>query len=125
LVGKDGFNLSYESLTSEEAKKALSEQMKNSKGFADTLSQLEPIGTEDDDEVTDNHSGGTVEEDEIDSSKTLSEEIVDLMAAGMADGPSDGDEVCVGTNLEQYIGYEFSSRTATNAWMQWNSKGSY
>ena len=123
MTGTDGFNLSYQSLTSEEAKKALSERMKKSKEFTDTLSRLEPVGTEDDEVISD-VGGMAVEYDEVDSSKTVEEEVVDLMAAEVDDSSDEG-KVCVGTNLEQYIGYEFSSHTATDAWMQWSTKGSH
>jgi len=104
--------------------------MKN-KDFTDTLSQSAPVGMEEDDEVTDGDDEVVVEYDEIDSSKTLEEEIADFMAQGTVDGPlggplgGDEEEVCVGTNLEQYIGYEFSSQTATNAWMKWDSTESH
>jgi len=99
---------------------ALAERMKD-QDFANTLgSQPEPLGTEDDEVIGD--GDGDVLHDGIDSSRTLDEEITDLMTSGTSDGPSDEDEVCVGTNLEQYIGYEFSSQTATSGWMQWNKK---
>ena len=89
---------------------------------------------------------GENRDNEIDSSITVEEEIADLMAGGavgragdavdQAGGAADQaggavedlleeDEVCVGTNLEQYIGYEFSSQTATNAWMKWDTRGSH
>jgi len=42
-TGEDGFNLSYELLTSEKAMKALSERMTNNKDFTDTLSRVGPI----------------------------------------------------------------------------------
>jgi len=66
--------------------------------FVNTLSLPEPIGTEDD-EVVDNNNGDAIQHDEIDSSKTLNEEIADLMSLGARDGPSEQDEVCIGTNL--------------------------
>jgi len=55
---------------------------------------------------------------------TVEEEIADLMAGGAVDDLEE-DEVCVRTNLEQYIGYEFSSQTTTNSWMKWDTKGSH
>ena len=92
----------------------------------DTLSLFGPVD-EEDEATDDDNSEGVVEYDEIDSSKTVEEEIVDLMAASAVDGSLDEgqDEVCVGTDLEQYIGYEFSSQAATAAWMKWDSKGSH
>ena len=77
LTGEDGFNLSYESLTSKEANEALSERMQ-SKDFTDTLPQFGLSGVEeDDDEVTGYDDEGAVKYDEIDSSKALDEEIAD------------------------------------------------
>ena len=100
----------------------------NSKDFTDTLSQLGSLGTEED-EFADSGNEGAIEYDDIDSSKTVEEEIADLMAKDTVDGSldedEDEDEVCVGTDLEQYIGYEFSSQAATNAWMKWDTKGSH
>ena len=85
----------------------MSEKMRN-KDFTDILSQSALVGMEEDNEVTDGDGEVVVEYDEIDSSKTLQEEIADLMAQGAVNGSLGGDEeeVCVGTNLEQYIGYE-------------------
>jgi len=99
--------------------------MKSSQDFLDTLSQVEPVGTEDDEVVDEVQENSTVEHDEIDSSKTLGEEIADLMTAPGVGGSSDEGEVCVGTDLEQFIGYEFSVQAATTAWMRWNAKGSH
>jgi len=101
--------------------------MKN-KEFVDTLSQSGPVGTEEDDEVTEDDEKEVVEYDEIDSSKTVQEEIADFMAKGSVDGQlgeEEEEEVCVGTNLEQYIGHEFSSQAATNAWMKWDTNVSH
>lgn len=124
-TGEEGFDLSYDSLTSEKAKAALAKRVKNSKAFVNSLSCMEPIGTEEDDEVDGDDEGErTVEYDEIDSSKTL-EEIADLMTTQTADDPSDEGEVCIGTNLEEFIGYEFSTRAATTAWMKWDTMGSH
>ena len=49
------------------------------------------------------------------------------MALGVVDGSLDEgeDEVYVGTDLGQYIGYEFTSQAATNAWMKWDTKRSH
>jgi hypothetical protein len=67
--------------------------------------------------------GFIVEYDETDSSKTLDQEIADLMTVPGVDTPS--DEVCVGTDLEQFIGHEFSAQAATNAWMKWDAKSTH
>src|ERR1700743_1039612 len=120
-TGEEGFDLSYNSLTSESAKKALAERIKNSQAFSMTLSRAEPMGVEnDEDSAGGDQEDFAVEHDEIDSSKTLDEAIGDLMAIPGADDLS--DEVCVGTDLEQFIGHEFSARDATTAWMKWDAK---
>ena len=100
----------------------------NSKDFTNSLSQLGSLGIEED-EFADGGHEGVIEYDDIDSSKTVEEEIADFMAKGTVDGSlgkdEDEDEVCVGTDLEQYIGYECSSQAATDAWMKWDTKGSH
>ena len=35
------------------------------------------------------------------------------MTTDAVDNPLDEDEVCVGTNLEEFVRYEFSTRAAT------------
>ena len=60
--------------------------------------------------------------DEIDSSKTMDEEIASFMVMDKVDEPSEDDEVCVGTDLAQFIGHEFSIPSATTAWMKWDVK---
>ena len=82
------------------------------------------MGVEDDEGVADvKPSWFTVGYDETDSSKTLDEEIADLMTRPGVDDPS--DEVCVGTDLEQFIWHEFSAQTATTAWVKWDAKKSH
>ena len=49
-TGEEGFDLSYNSLTSESAKKALAERIKNSQAFSMTLSRAEPMGVENDED---------------------------------------------------------------------------
>ena len=107
-TGEEGFDPSYDSLTSESAKKALAELIKNSQAFSIKLSWAEPMGVENDKDSTGgDQENFAVEHDNIDSSKTLDEAIGDLMAIPGADDLS--DEVCVGTDLEQFIGHEFSA----------------
>ena len=120
-TGEEGFDLLYDSLTSESAKTALAEQIKNSQAFFMTLSQAEPMGVENDEDST----GGdqedfAVEHGEINSSETLDEAIGDLMAIPGADDLL--DEVCVGTDLEQFIGHEFSAQDVTTAWIKCDAK---
>jgi hypothetical protein len=99
----------------------------SSQEFIDTLSGMEPIGIEEDDEnyLPSDQKGDAVIYDEIDSSKTIDEEVIALMTADMEDGVSEDGEVCVGTDLSQFIGHEFTATAATNAWMKWNVKRSH
>ena len=55
----------------------------------------------------------------------MDEEITDLMTIVVADEVSQDGEICVGTNLAQFTGYEFSAPNATTAWMRWDAKGSH
>jgi hypothetical protein len=89
----------------------------SSQEFIDTLSGMEPIGIEEDDEnyLPSDQKGDAVIYDEIDSSKTIDEEVIALMTADMEDGVSEDGEVCVGTDLSQFIGHEFTATAATNA----------
>lgn len=83
------------------------------------------MGTEDDDSnpLTD-EAANSVTYDEIDSSKTVGEEIADLMTGdvGKVSELSEEGEVCIGTDLSQFIGYEFSAPDATTAWMKWEKR---
>lgn len=122
VTEEEELNLSYESLTSEKAKAALEERMK-SQEFMDTLFGMEPTGTEDDPETSQDNN--VITYDETDSSKTVMEEVADLMNRQAVDELIEDGEVCIGTNLAQFIGHEFTSRNATAAWMKWDAKGSY
>lgn len=86
----------------------------------DTLFAMEPIGTEDD--PIGDQGEGEIIYDDIDSSKTIDEEIVDLMTKNAEDELSEEEEVCIGTDLDQFIGHEFSIPNATDAWMKWDVK---
>ena len=92
----------------------------SSQEFTDTLHEPEPIGTEED--PPDNQEGNHIIYDDIDSSGTMDEEIAGFMVMGLADESSVEDEVCVGTDLSQFIGNEFSIPNATAAWMKWDVK---
>jgi len=67
--------------------------------------------------------------DEIDSSRMIDEETMDLILqqpghplAHKPDAESDHDDhQVVGANMERYTGCEFSSCTATNSWMDWDA----
>ena len=120
-TGQDEFDLSYKSLTSEEAKKALAERIKNSQEFSNTLFRAEPMGVEGNEVYDDgDQENSIIKYDEIDSSKTLDEEVTDLMTVPGVDDST--EEVCIGTDLEQFIGHEFSIPAATTAWMKWDAK---
>ena len=73
---------------------------------------------------TGDQEGNSIIYDEIDSSKTMDEEIANFMVVGTVDEPVEEDEVCVGTDLAQFIGHEFSIPNATAAWMKWDVKRS-
>ena len=74
--------------------------------------------------------------DEIDSPKTINEVIKDVIdctpADRLADIYTDGDSGLLsesdtegrgaGTNLDMYIGHEFSTHNATDGWMELDSK---
>jgi hypothetical protein len=67
--------------------------------------------------------------DEIDSSRMIDEEVEALilqepshLLIDQADAESDHDDVhIIGANMERYTGCEFSSRTATSCWMEWDA----
>lgn len=95
----------------------------NSQEFTSTLHEPEATGVGDDDgDLPNNQEDNPIIYDEIDSSKTMDEETADFMAMGTADEVSEEDEVCVGTNLSQFLGHEFSIPNATAAWMKWDVK---
>jgi hypothetical protein len=95
----------------------------SSQEFTDTLYESETVGTaEEEEELSDVQEDDSIIYDEIDSSKTLDEEIANFMVMGTADEPSEEDEVCVGTDLLQFIGHEFSMVNATTSWMKWDVK---
>jgi len=111
-------------LISEEAKTAVAKRMKSPE-FANTLAGMVPMGTEDDDSNPLSGQGvNSIIYDETDSSKTVGEEITDLMTRGVGTVSelTEEGEVCVGTDLSQFIGYEFSIQGATTAWMKWNAR---
>ena len=67
--------------------------------------------------------------DEIDSSRMVNEEVEDLVlqksidpTIDQSDTESDhGDAYPVGAQMEKYTGCEFSSRGATNWWLEWDA----
>lgn len=94
----------------------------SSQEFINTLHEPEPVGEEEEEALSNDQGDNSVIYDEIDSSMTMDEEIANFMVTGTAVEPSEGDEVCIGTDLSQFIGHEFSMRNATTAWMNWNIK---
>ena len=121
-------DLSYKCLTSERARAALTDRISASTEFAKSLRRPETTGVEDSEELDEDDQGDEVVYDEIDSSKLIDEEVGALILQNprnitMDKPDSDGDDVqIVGTNVERYTGYEFSSRGATNLWMEWDAQ---
>ena len=72
MTGEKDFNLSYESLTSKEARQLLLERISEDSEFYKTLKRSD-IGEEEEDQENDGYGGddGMVCYDEIDSSKTV------------------------------------------------------
>lgn len=134
-------NLSYESLTSREARKLLFERVSTDKEFYKSL-QRSDEGDEDEDEDQDQEDGDEsgngkiVCYDGVDSSKTIHEAIAEIIEQVPADhladiyadkedrqsSESDAEDRGVGTNLDNYIEHEFSTCDATQRWMEWDSK---
>ena len=108
-TGEDGFDLSYECLTSKRAKDALAKQVAASSEFAKSLQQPEIVGEEDDDELDEDNSDVVVY-DETDSSRTINEEVEALILQKPGDpimdqlgsDLDDGDVHAVGTHGEVY-----------------------
>ena len=63
--------------------------------------------------------------DEIDSSRTVGEEVANLMTGSAGEEVSEKGEIFIGSNISQFIGYEFTPRDATATWMKWDAKGSH
>jgi hypothetical protein len=67
--------------------------------------------------------------DDIDSSRTIDEEVENLilqepshLLTGQIDAETDPDDVhIIGTYVERYTGREFSSCAATSEWMEWDA----
>ena len=138
-TGQKDFNLSYESLTSQEARKLLLERVSTDQEFYKSLKRPDEGDRnedEDQDDGGDSGNGEIVCYDEIDTSETIHEAIADVVKQLPADnlvniyadkenrssGESDAEDRGVGTNLDKYTGHEFSTRNAVERWMEWNSK---
>ena len=132
-TGEGGFDLSYECLTSERARTTLKKRIAASPEFAKSLQRPETIGVEDEEEEEidedDPMDEGIVLYDGIDSSRMIDEEVEALilqeprhLLMDQADAePDDNDVHVVGAYVERYTGHEFSSRAATNWWMEWDA----
>lgn len=105
--------------------------------FYKSLNRMDEGGEEEDQESDDENGGdGKVCYDEIDSSKTIDEAVTEIIKSNPADSladiyadkddgslsESDAEDRGAGTNLDIYIGSEFSTCNATKGWMEWNSK---
>jgi len=125
-------------LTSKEARHLLSEWISTDQEFYQSLKRSDQGEDQDDTDSDDNdgNNNGMVDHDEIDSSKTIDTAITEIIertpANSLADiyggeddgllGESDVEDRGTGTNLDRYIGHEFSTCNATGGWMEWNSK---
>jgi hypothetical protein len=112
---------------------ALAERIAASQEFAKSLqrSDTRPMESEDKPDEEGPTEGNIVEYDEIDSSRTLEEEIGALILQEpnhLTDqreaGPDDDDLQIIGRYVEPYTGRDFSSCTATNEWMEWDATSS-
>ena len=129
-TGEGGLDLSYECLTSKQARTALTERLAASPEFAKSLQRPETTGVEEEEvDEDDPMDEGAVLCDEIDSSKMIDEEVEALilqepthLPMNQVDIESDYNDVqIVGPHVEKYTGCEFSSRAATNWWMEWDA----
>ena len=72
---------------------------------------------------------GVVRYDEIDSSRTVDEEVGAFIlqetnnpSVSQRDAELDHDDVhIIGTHVERYTGHEFPSHTYTSEWMAWDA----
>ena len=70
--------------------------------------------------------GDEIGYDEIDSSKTIDEEVEDLVLQKSNNLPTHHesaveDAYIIGAHMERYTGCEFTTHTTTNDWMAWNA----
>ena len=135
-TGVQGFNLSYESLTSKEGRALLLKRISEDREFYQSLERFDPGEEEDQDTNATGGDNGIVWYDDIDSSKTIDAVIGEVLkrnpayslAEVYADGDgglsseSDAEDRGTGGNLDKYTGAEFSTCNATGEWMGWNSK---
>jgi hypothetical protein len=132
-TGQDGFNLSYESLTSRKTQNMLFERVGTDQEFFQSLKRVDD-GEEEADQGDGGNDDGMVCYDEIDSSKTINEAIQDIVESAPAgcladiyadkeDGlnESDVEDRGAGINLDMYTG-RFSTRDATRRWMEWDGE---
>jgi hypothetical protein len=129
-TGKNNFNLSYESLTSKEARKLLFDCIATNQEFYRSLKRMD---SGDEEIVEDGSSGGIGEilYDDIDSSKTIKEAIQDVMKTVPAGSPTDAyadeaesdvEDQGAGINLDTYVPEHFTKGDATNRWMKWDGE---
>ena len=125
-------------MTSREARKMLLERISTDKEFYKSLKRLdEGDGDEDqeDADADDDDDKKTVYYDDIDSSKTISGAISDIIGYASTDCladiytdkgeeliESDAEDRGAGINLDKYTRHEFSTCDATKEWMEWDSR---
>ena len=118
-------------MTSERARAALTVRIAASPEFSRSLQRPTTTGIEDEEESSEGDSMGqdAVLYDEVDSSRTIDEEVEALMlqrssllATNQADAESDHDDVCiVGTHVERYTGHVLPSHVVDGEWMEWDA----
>lgn len=130
-TGEDRVDLSYDCLISEQARTALADRIEASSEFSKSLQRPETTGVEDEEESDEDDPMGedVVLYDEIDSSRSIDEEVETLMlqnpnhtVTNQAGAESDHDDVqIVGTHVERYTGHKFSPHVATGGWIEWDA----
>lgn len=116
-------------MTSDRARTALAERIAASPVFAKSLQRPEAYREGEDEQPEEDEQVDAVVYDEIDSSRMIDEEITNLvlqepghLLADQPDAESDNeDHQVIGENMGRFTGQEFSSRAATNSWMDWDA----
>ncbi len=118
-------------MTSEHARAALQDRIAASPEFSRSLQCPATTGVEDEEESSEDGSMGqdAVLYDEVDSSRTIDEEVEALMlqrsshlVTDQANAESDHDDVCiVGAHVERYTGHVLPSHAVNGEWMEWDA----
>ena len=117
-------------MISERARAALKVRIATSPEFSKNLQRPETTEAKVEEEKSGNDAvSEVVSYDEIDSSRTIDEEVEALILQkpnhlfrSPADVESDHDDVhIIGMHVEKYTGLEFSSHVATGGWVEWDA----